>query len=350
MVRVAIIGAGGWGYAHVVNMFKNRKIKPVAFVDRNPAVFARLQNEFKVYKNLCFSSVEEAINAAEFESAIVSIPNPARVQIIEQLLAKNINILMDKPAAHTVADLNRIKQALAKSKSIIMVAQNYRFLQSAMFVRKQIESGKVGKLRHINLYFCRYAPFLANGFYSKLTGAQVIALEMGSHHLDLLNYFIGAEPKKIYGRTWHEPNDLIQADCHLSAMLTYPDNIAVNYSSSLMGRTDRTNWPGRFEIECEKAHLVWDEMEKARIKIFTVNKDGTVSEQYKSYQFLPYPEESLSRCLDMFIRVVQGKMPVEAEPIMFEPNIKVILAGLAIHESGINNKVIDFKNFLKGES
>ncbi|MCI0474338.1 MAG: Gfo/Idh/MocA family oxidoreductase, partial [Ignavibacteria bacterium] len=222
MVKVAIIGAGGWGYCHVVNTFKHRKIQPVAFIDKNPAVFDRLQKEFKVDKQNCFSSLEEALNKVQFDSAIVSVPNPARIPIIEQLLAQNIHVLMDKPSAHTIADLDRINRAINKSKSILMVAQNYRFLESAMFIRQQIVSGKVGKVRHINLYFCRYAPFLAKGFYKQLDGPKVIALEMGSHHLDLLNYFIGAEPKAIYGRTWHEPTDCIQADCHLSAMLTYP--------------------------------------------------------------------------------------------------------------------------------
>jgi predicted dehydrogenase len=337
MVRLAIIGAGGWGYQHVVNIFKNKNIQPVAFVDKKPAVFTRLQKEFKVDNNLCFSSIEEVIKTVQFEAAIVSVPNPSRVAIIEQLLAKNIHILMDKPSAHTVEDLNRIQQALHKSKSILMVAQNYRFLESAMFIRQQIESGKVGKVRHINLYFCRYAPFLANGFYAKLTGPKIIAFEMGAHHLDLLNYFIGAEPETIYGRTWHESDDCIPADCHLSAMLTYPNNVSVNYSSTLMGRTDRTNWPGRFEIECASAHIVWDEMEKDRIKVFAL------------YKFPSYAEESLFRCLEMFICAVQGKIPGEAEPILYKPNIKVILAGLAIHESGKTGKPIKFAEFYNKE-
>lgn len=39
MVTLVMIGAGGWGYQHAVTIFKNKKIKPVAFIDKNPVVF-----------------------------------------------------------------------------------------------------------------------------------------------------------------------------------------------------------------------------------------------------------------------------------------------------------------------
>jgi hypothetical protein len=94
-----------------------------------------------------------------------------------------------------------------------------------------------------------------------------------------------------------------------------------------------------------KAHLVWDEQEKDRIKVYPF-KRNRVSEKYKAYQFPLYAEESLARCLAAFIHAVEGKMPEEVKPCLLDANAYCLLTGLAVHESGITGKVIDLPNTL----
>jgi len=349
MFRFAIIGAGGWGRMHIENILKNKQVSSIFFIDKNPDVLKSLQSEYGVDTKYCFTSLDKVLKSEKFDAAIIIVPNPHRIKIVEKLLAKNIHCLIEKPSAHSVKDLRLLKKAKENSKAILMVAQNYRFLKSAKYIRELITSGQAGAVRHISLYFCRNEPFLAQKFYSQLTGPKVIALELGVHHIDLLNYFIGDCPEKIFGRTWHEKNDCIKADCHLSALLIYPNNISVNYTSTLMGKANRTNWTGRFEINCDNAHIVWDENDKERIKVYKLKKDGRVNNHYKIYNLPPYPENSVKRCQDAFIGAIKGSITEEAKGCFLNENAKTLLTAVAIHESGKKGKVIDFPEYFRKE-
>lgn len=348
MLDIAVIGAGGWGAQHTTRLLTNPRIRIKAFVDANPMVLENLQKQFNVRKEICFTNVEQATQTIDFNAAVVSVPNPDRIPLIIKLIKRNIHILMEKPAAHSVKDLKRLLKTAQKSKSLVMVSQNYRFLKAAQTIRKIITSAQLGSLRHINLYFSRRESFVLHGFYARLKGPLLIALELGTHHIDLLNYFTGSFPLEIRGKTWHEKRDDFQADAHLAAFLEYPQNVAVTYHSTLMGGANRTNWPGRFEIACEKGHIVWDEAWEENLRILQSKKNGSVREKIIP-NIPPCPEQSLDRIHDAFIKAVKGPIPTEARGCLLENNTRCVLTGLAIHESGRIERPVDFKKFYKKE-
>jgi len=349
MMQIAVVGAGGWGMQHIKSLFQNKGVTVSGFIDINPQALKGLLKEYGVNKDQCFSSVEKALRESPFDAAIVSVPNPDRIPLVEYLLRNHIPCLIDKPAAHSAKDLRSLARTVRQTGAKVMVAQNYRFLRQAQYIRQLIAGGKAGRVRHISHFFSRNESFLAKGFYARLSGPGVIALELGCHHIDLFNYFIGAFPVSVQGKTWHEHDDAIKADCHLSALLTYPGNVSVTYSSTLMGRANRTSWPGRFEISCERAHIVWDEQETDPIRVFEPDGTCRVRDKYKTIRLPTYPGDSLSRCQEAFFGLIQGKDPPEALPCLVEQNAACVLAGLAIHESGKTGKLIDFGRYYQKE-
>ena len=181
---------------------EHRGIFPAAFVDTRESAMERLHVELGVDKARCHLSLKQALKKSRFEAATICVPNPGRVPLVEDLLKRGIPCLIEKPAAHTAKDLRRLARAQRKSGATLMVAQNYRFLSAATHIEKLIRSKKAGPLRNISFSFCRREPFLADGFYANLSGPHVIALELGCHHIDLLNFFTGSLPRTIYGKTW----------------------------------------------------------------------------------------------------------------------------------------------------
>jgi|GEM_PF-3375641 len=345
-MELAIIGLGGWGRQHLKCLLENSQIKPAYLVDKNPEALKSIREEFGIDAARCFTSFNRMIRDVNIHAAIVCVPNPERIPIIIRLLNRNVHCLLEKPLAHSLGDLLRLKKVKQRSKSVLMISQNYRFLRIAQYIKKQLAPEILGAVRHISLYFCRRESFLSQGFYSRLGGAKVIALELGSHHIDLLNYFIGAFPLTVWGSTWHEKDDEIKADCHLSAQFLYPRNILVNYTSTLMGGANRTEWTGRFEIDCENGHILWDETEKKPLRIF-IRKEKSRAIEKHIPSFPPYPGNSLSHAHKAFFNAVSGKISPAASACLFESNAMCVITGIAIYESGLKKRPVDFPHFVK---
>ena len=346
-MRCALVGSGAWGSEHLARLIVNPSIETVAVVDTDESVLASVPGRYGLEPRVCYSSLDIAIEEASIDCAIVTVPNPVRIPLVARLVEAGIPTLVEKPLVHSVEDARRIQESLRSRGAkpcILMVSQNYRFLERAGYVRGLIRSGRLGALRTISLGFCRREPFLAEGFYSQLTGSTVIALELGSHHFDLLTYLVGAYPVSVFGETWHMDDDLIAADCHLSALMWYPNGVRVSYQSTLMGGASITGWPGRFEIDFEGGHVIWDEAMEPPL---TVRERADDEARFVEAPDLPnYPEESLSRCQSAFFDAVRGDDSLAAG-CMFRENLRTLSTGFAIDESAESGRSIDLGAFFE---
>ncbi|MBV9673757.1 MAG: Gfo/Idh/MocA family oxidoreductase, partial [Verrucomicrobia bacterium] len=125
-MNVVIIGAGTLGqrWTQIVNSSTNAKIQ--AFVDPligNEKAPAWLLQYPEIPK---FNSIPE-LRDLQVEAAIITAFSPAHAEAVEQALAQNYHVLVEKPFVTNQADAKRLVQLAGQKKRKLMVSQNYRF-------------------------------------------------------------------------------------------------------------------------------------------------------------------------------------------------------------------------------
>jgi predicted dehydrogenase len=106
------------------------------------------------------------------------------------------HVLVEKPIARTIVEANQIIAAAHESGTILMVAENLRFMAAVRKCKELLDSGAIGGLRLVQLQ--EEAPFGPGGWRSsrELNGGGVL-IDGGIHKVHFLRYLAG-EPECIY--------------------------------------------------------------------------------------------------------------------------------------------------------
>ncbi|MBR6729682.1 MAG: Gfo/Idh/MocA family oxidoreductase [Clostridia bacterium] len=113
-------------------------------------------------------------------------------------LEKNIHVLSETTAAPTLGDCVRLCRAAEKSKAKYMLGANAPFKRGLLFMKKQIEEGKLGEVFYGEAEYLHYTPGGkpyaddSDHWRRKMPGTYY-----NMHTLGPLMYMTGTMPKKV---------------------------------------------------------------------------------------------------------------------------------------------------------
>lgn len=188
--RLAIIGAGAIAeLLHLPAAKATDGIDLVAIFDPNTA---RAQQLALVYGiPLAQGNYKEHLDA--FDAAIVATPNSTHASIAIDLMKAGKHVLVEKPAAFSVAQLEEMIAVEKQTNAKVVVAQIKRFYPLHQFIKKALQEHTFGKLLNIDIqYSTVYAyPMASDSFLKKDTSGGGVFFDMGVHFLDLLYWWLG---------------------------------------------------------------------------------------------------------------------------------------------------------------
>ena len=174
MMRILIIGLGSIAKKHI-------------------KALKSLSEEFKIYalrSSLDANKYEDVINIFNlddtvFDFAIISNPTHLHFKYIKLLASKSIPLFIEKPAVHSLDNLDEILNLVAKKKVTTYVACNLRFHPCLKFLKEKIDNQNL-RINEINVYCGSYLPDWRPGLdFKKIYSANP---KMGGGvHLDLFH-------------------------------------------------------------------------------------------------------------------------------------------------------------------
>ena len=174
MIRVLIIGLGSIAKKHITAL-------------------RSLSEEFEIFalrSSLDASKYEDVINIFDlddtvFDFAIISNPTYLHFKYIKLLAPKSIPLFIEKPAVHSLDNLDEILNLVAKKKVTTYVACNLRFHPCLKFLKEKIDNQNL-LINEINIYCGSYLPDWRPGLdFRNIYSAN---LKMGGGvHLDLFH-------------------------------------------------------------------------------------------------------------------------------------------------------------------
>jgi predicted dehydrogenase len=120
-----------------------------------------------------------------FDCAIISNPTHLHSEYIEKLAKKGINILIEKPAIHSLDNIDKLINVINEKKIKTYVACNLRFHPCITYLRNHINN-KTLKINEVNVYCGSYLPDWRPSKDFRSTYSSIASMG-GGVHLDLFH-------------------------------------------------------------------------------------------------------------------------------------------------------------------
>ena len=147
-VKVAVVGVGAIAQlTHLPVLTKARGVSVACLVDNDRAKARSLADRHGVRD--VFTDIEDAIEDAEFDAAVVSTPNHLHEPHVLALIAAGKDVLCERPLALTARGVERILLAATRAKRKVVVGNNLRFRADVQALMGFLRGEELGRMTGI---------------------------------------------------------------------------------------------------------------------------------------------------------------------------------------------------------
>jgi predicted dehydrogenase len=302
-MRFIHVGVGGFGRRWVQALKDNRSARVVALVDLSDQAL-QAACEYGPYKpDICFRSLEEAIDAADADAVVCSTPPAVHRHDVVTALKAGLDVISEKPMADSLADCKAMVRAARETGRTYVVSQNYRYRPETWTIARIIASGRLGPVGQVKVDFYKGVDF-GGGFRHSMPYPLIV--DMSIHHFDLMRFLTGLDAVAVSGAAWNPPWSNYKGDCSSTALFELTGGARLVYNASWCAKGDFAPWDANWQIECEKGTLVY---ERGRI---TILHAPTLYRVTRTEEVTPKPPRRRDQdyVLQDFIRAVRnGRRP-----------------------------------------
>ncbi len=211
-VRYGVIGTGMMGVEHIENIHHLDHAEVTAVADPHADSRARAQVavgddgplvEFDDHRDLLASGLCDAV--------VIATPNHTHADVLRDVLATNVHLLVEKPLCTTVADCRSVIDAAAEGPPdrVVWMGLEYRYMPPTRALLNELGAGTCGSLKMVAIREHRF-PFLDKvdhwNRFRRNTGGTFV--EKCCHFFDLMNLVVGTRPIRVMASGAQDVNHL----------------------------------------------------------------------------------------------------------------------------------------------
>lgn len=297
MLRIAQIGVGYWGPNLLRNLVANKRCQVKKVVD--------LSGERRDYVKNLYPSIEVVDDVSiifedfDIDGVVIATPVFTHYDLAMKALKAGKHILVEKPIARSVKEVEDIGNLAARNKLVSMVGHTFLYNAAVRYVKKLIDSGELGDVRYI------YTQRLNLGRIR----SDVDALwNLAPHDISIIQYWLG-DPSPI--SVSKRGIDYIQEGVSdvVFMNIVYPHKVMANIHVS---------WLDPNKVRCitivgSKKMVVYDDMSENKIAIYDKGIDRkAVLGEGMDYDNQSYPLFSM-RSGDILFPKIDFQEPLKVE-------------------------------------
>lgn len=196
---VVVVGVGFIAGVHVGALAKSRDTELVGVVDADSARAAAFSYAHGGVR--WATDLDEALAWPDCDAVIVCTPNHTHTGIVLGAVKAGKHVLVEKPLATTIPDASAMVEAADRARVVLMAAHTHRFYDYGRTVKRLVDDGEVGRPTFGRLTILGdwiWPDWSAWMIDAARSGGH--ALHNGVHLLDLMAWWIGAEPVAVKAR------------------------------------------------------------------------------------------------------------------------------------------------------
>ncbi|MCK9618076.1 MAG: Gfo/Idh/MocA family oxidoreductase [Lentimicrobiaceae bacterium] len=198
-IRIGIIGFGRMGITHYSIINTHPDIQIVAVADTSKTILNILK---KLNKELnVFTDYKELIDVTQPDAIIISTPPNLHYPIIKYAYEKKIHIFCEKPFTANLKQADELTNIFSNSNLVNQIGFAARYGDVLNKAKELIDNKVIGDIIRFKgeMFSCAIIK-KTNGtnWRDQEENGGGVVYEMGTHMVDLINYFFG-EPDKVAG-------------------------------------------------------------------------------------------------------------------------------------------------------
>ncbi|MER3390333.1 MAG: Gfo/Idh/MocA family oxidoreductase [Microcella sp.] len=177
-LRVAVVGAGGWGAQHARVVTERFDTELVGIVGRDPA---RTEARAASYATRAYTSIEGMLEVEHPDLVTVCLPNEEHFAPTLELLKAQVPLLVEKPLVFDLVEADALLDAAGDT--FFAINFNHRYAEPVLRARAAIEAGELGDLV--------FATWRFGGEANRGPSPHANLIETQCHGFDLLEHLCG---------------------------------------------------------------------------------------------------------------------------------------------------------------
>ena len=180
---IAIIGLGYWGTIVTNTVVSMNRFKKIYVYDSDHQRIKDIKKKFG--SKVSYTNFNKIKNDNQIKNIFLATPPRVNYKLLTTLIEKNKNILIEKPGLTNLSYYKKIKKKIEMSKSRLSFGYIYIYNEYIKFIKKIIDTNKLGKIKYINLQRQNFGP---------IRNKVSAAFDLATHDISILYYLLN---KKI---------------------------------------------------------------------------------------------------------------------------------------------------------
>ena len=192
-MKVGVIGVGNMGRHHP-RVYSGLGAELVGVADTD---LAKAQKIAAQYATKVYSDYKELLTQ-DLDAVSIAVPTIEHRAVALAAIQKGVNLLIEKPIADSIESAQEIITAAETRRVKLMVGHLERFNPAVRKLKQIIDDGTLGKLVFISAR--RVGPFVP-----RISDVGII-VDVATHDIDIIRYFIGSECTSVFARSTRYKN------------------------------------------------------------------------------------------------------------------------------------------------
>ena len=178
-VRTGVIGAGGLGIHHIRILRDMQGPDFIGFFESRPERAAHVANELGVR---AFTTLDELLD--EVDAVTIVVPTPGHCAVAEQVLARGIHAMIEKPLAATLDEADAMLALAREHGAVLQTGHVERFNRAIRAALPFVDAPRF-------IESDRLSPFNPRG------SDVAVVLDLMIHDIDLVHTLVGGKVSSV---------------------------------------------------------------------------------------------------------------------------------------------------------
>lgn len=256
-MRIAVVGLGKMGLAHLAQIRMVEGVEVVAVCDRATFMLGLLRGQTGLH--VC-SDYRAMLDQVALDAVVIVTPSRSHVAMARAALERGLHVFCEKPLTLSPED-SAMLSALAGTRGLVnQVGYHHRFMGTFREVKRLLDAGAIGAVSHASAE--AYGPVVlrpaGTTWRSRREEGGGCLYDYAAHPINLLNWYLGS-PSAVGGTALNrifsaETEDEVHATLFFDRATAH---VAVNWSDESQRKmcTKVTIWGSTGRIYADRQEV-----------------------------------------------------------------------------------------------